>query len=180
MYQFHSDDIYPSQTRAADAFFLQQIEEDPMIGQLIKAIFIKYEPIWNGVDHAKSGFVIDPMLYFQLKEFLFTHFKLQQTPDSDQVWCSSIQNALTKQNEISKQMSSGSRKNDDEGIEQNIQAIPGGRYGCAQFIKICGPPILSKLSLGRLAQMIQQAVQDDLLRYHKTLLVWTNKISTQE
>ena len=28
--------------------------------------------------------------------------------------------------------------------------------------------------------MIQQAVQDDLLRYHKTLLVWTNKISTQE
>lgn len=30
--------------------------------------------------------------------------------------------------------------------------------------------------MGRLAQMVQQAVHDDLLRYHKTLLVWTNKI----
>jgi len=79
-------------------------------------------------------------------------------------------------------MSSGLRKGEDpiDGIDQNIQAIPGGRYGCAQFIKICGPPILSKLSLGRLAQMIQQAVQDDLLRYHKTLLVWTNKIITEQ
>ena len=28
--------------------------------------------------------------------------------------------------------------------------------------------------------MIQQAVQDDLLRYHKTLLVWTDKIRTKE
>ena len=54
-----------------------------MIGQLVKAIYIKYEPIWNGVDQAKSGFVIDPMLYYQLKEFLFTHFKMQQTPYSD-------------------------------------------------------------------------------------------------
>ena len=36
------------------------------------------------------------------------------------------------------------------------------------------------ISLGRLAQMIQQAVQDDLLRYHKTMLVWTNRISREE
>jgi hypothetical protein len=61
---------------------------------------------------------------------------------------------------VLKQSSSGSKKSCDEtidGFDQNIQAIPGGRYGCAQFIKICGPPKL-QLSLGRLAQMIQQAV----------------------
>ena len=60
-----------------------------------------------------------------------------------------------------KQSSSGTRKVLDEtldGFDQNIQAIPGGRYGCAQFIKICGPLKLQQLSLGRLAQMIQQAV----------------------
>jgi hypothetical protein len=81
-------------------------------------------------------------------------------PESDQVWCSSIQNALTKQNVMVKQ-SSACRKASEEtldGFDQNIQAIPGGRYGCAQFIKICGPPKLQQLSLGRLAQMIQQAV----------------------
>lgn len=28
--------------------------------------------------------------------------------------------------------------------------------------------------------MVQKGVQDDLLRYHKTLLVWTNKIQNHE
>ena len=59
-------------------------------------------------------------------------------------------------------------------------AIPGGRYGCAQFVKSCGPDLLKALSLGRLAHMVQQAVSDDLLRYHKTLLIWTNKIQKLE
>lgn len=31
-----------------------------------------------------------------------------------------------------------------------LKAIPGGRYGCAQFVKICGPAELMELSLGRL------------------------------
>lgn len=59
-------------------------------------------------------------------------------------------------------------------------AIPGGRYGCAQFIKICGSPELQSLSLGRIAQMIQQLVSDDIMRYHKTLLIWTKKFSTRQ
>lgn len=63
---------------------------------------------------------------------------------------------------------------------ESFKAIPGGRYGCAQFVKICGPDLLKALSLGRLAQMIQQTVTDDLLRYHKTLLIWTNKIKRIE
>jgi hypothetical protein len=76
MYKFHSEDLYCNvEPNAADSFFLQLFEEDPMIGQLTKAVFIKYEPIWSGVDHAKSGFVIDPQLYFQLKSFLYLHFQ---------------------------------------------------------------------------------------------------------
>lgn len=59
-------------------------------------------------------------------------------------------------------------------------AIPGGRYGCAQFIKICGSPELQSLSLGRIAQMIQQLVTDDIMRYHKTLLIWTKKFATRQ
>ena len=32
-----------------------------------------------------------------------------------------------------------------------------------------------QLSLGRISAMIQQLVIDDYFRYHKTLLIWTNK-----
>lgn len=59
---------------------------------------------------------------------------------------------------------------------EEVRAIPGGRYGCAQFVKICGPPKLRQCSLGRLAQLVQQAVKEDILRYHKTLLVWTTTV----
>jgi len=37
---------------------------------------------------------------------------------------------------------------------EEVRAIPGGRYGCAQFVKICGPPSLRQCSLGRLAQLV--------------------------
>ena len=37
---------------------------------------------------------------------------------------------------------------------EEVRAIPGGRYGCAQFVKICGPPSLHQCSLGRLAQLV--------------------------
>jgi hypothetical protein len=59
-----------------------------------------------------------------------------------------------------------------------MTAIPGGRYGCAQFVKICGPPELRDLSLGKISQLVQKAVVYDLLCYHKTLLLWTNKIKS--
>jgi hypothetical protein len=58
-------------------------------------------------------------------------------------------------------------------IEDDSKAIPGGRYGCAQFLKMCGPPVLKKCSLGKLSYMVQLAINDDLLRYQRTLLIWT-------
>lgn len=59
---------------------------------------------------------------------------------------------------------------------EEVRAIPGGRYGCAQFVKICGPTRLRSCSLGKLAQLVQFAVKEDILRYHKTLLVWTTTV----
>lgn len=53
------------------------------------------------------------------------------------------------------------------------KAISGGRYGCAQFLKYCGPTSLQSCSLGKLSFMVQLAINEDLLRYQKTLLVWT-------
>lgn len=57
--------------------------------------------------------------------------------------------------------------------EEEQKAIPGGRYGCAQFIKICGPPALKNCSLGKLSYMVQLAINEDYLRYQRTLLIWT-------
>jgi hypothetical protein len=51
------------------------------------------------------------------------------------------------------------------------KAISGGRYGCAQYLKRSSES-LSPSSLGKLSYMIQLAIDEDLLRYHKTLLVY--------
>ena len=51
------------------------------------------------------------------------------------------------------------------------KAISGGRYGCAQYLKKSSE-LLQHSSLGKLSYMIQLAIDEDLLRYHKTLLVY--------
>lgn len=53
----------------------------------------------------------------------------------------------------------------------SLKAIPGGRYGCAQFIKLCGPRSVKNCSLGKVSYMVQLAINEDLLRYQRTLLV---------
>lgn len=51
------------------------------------------------------------------------------------------------------------------------KAICGGRYGCAQYLKKFSES-LKNSSLGKLSYMVQLAIDEDILRYHKTLLVW--------
>lgn len=51
------------------------------------------------------------------------------------------------------------------------QAIPGGRYGCVQFVKTSGPESLRSTSLGRLSLYVQEAINKGIIRYHKTLLI---------
>ena len=60
--------------------------------------------------------------------------------------------------------------NDQSHIEDHC--ISGGRYGCAQFIKVCGTPNLRSCTLGQLSQFIQFAISEDKLRYQRTLLIW--------
>ena len=56
-------------------------------------------------------------------------------------------------------------------IPKEGKAIPGGRYGCAQFIKACGAETLRKESLGKLNLYVQEAINLGILRYQRTLLV---------
>lgn len=51
------------------------------------------------------------------------------------------------------------------------RAIPGGKYGCAQYLKCCGQEIFRKCSLGKLSLLAQEAITRGFLVYHKTLLV---------
>lgn len=50
------------------------IEEDPLISKSIKAIYLRNESIWKGVDSLNSDFKIDPDLYHLFKQFLFDYF----------------------------------------------------------------------------------------------------------
>jgi hypothetical protein len=81
------------------------------------------------------------------------------------MWSSSVENVLNR---------STNKKDKSLKISEDIKAIPGGRYGCAQFIKICGPEVLKKLSIGRLTLFVQEAINKGILRYQRTLLVKNN------
>ena len=168
----------------APQFKVVEIEEDPLIGQMTKAIYHKEEEEWIGVDQNTED--IDFVLYDELKAFLQDYFCSNDDTGSDEEekkWCSSIENALTRTNQGStyqgnyNQTSNNRNYNNYTEIDfDGVRAIPGGRYGCAQFVKICGPPTLKNCSLGKLNQLVQYAVKEDVLRYHKTLLVWTTKV----
>lgn len=80
-------------------------------------------------------------------------------------WSSSVENVLNR---------SSNKKDKTLKLSEDIRAIPGGRYGCAQFIKICGPEILKKLSIGRLTLFVQISINKGILRYQRTLLVKNN------
>ena len=65
-------------------------------------MFLKDQPIWQGVDQVNTDFEVDQDLYMQFKEFLFDYFQLEEYDNDEEresKWCSSIQNALTKKNE---------------------------------------------------------------------------------
>lgn len=54
------------------------------------------------------------------------------------------------------------------------KAIPGGKYGCAQLLKCCGPLPLKICSFGVLCLLIQEAIASGILIYYKTLLIKPN------
>lgn len=154
-------------------FKVSDFTEDPSIGQKTKVIYLKDEEEWVGVDQTTDD--IDFLLYDELKGFLQNYLCGEGSQEEDHKWSSSIDNALTR----SSNQGHGQRSHGQGYPEidfEEVRAIPGGRYGCAQFVKICGPSRLRDCSLGKLAQLVQYAVKEDILRYHKTLLVWTTTV----
>ena len=153
----------------------------------IKAIYLKNMPKWQGYDLVDEIPEINYQVFRYTVEFSLNYYKSKtynfdfknhqessSSKNSKIEWFSSIQNALTRS--MDKQQIQSSKV----CINSDICAIPGGRYGCAQFIKTCGPKLLQDLSLGHLAFIVQLSVQYGVLRYHKTLLIWTNKIHTTQ
>ncbi|OMJ77205.1 hypothetical protein SteCoe_23239 [Stentor coeruleus] len=57
--------------------------------------------------------------------------------------------------------------------EGKIITLTGGKYGCALLLKHFSTSLLKELSLGKLSFMVQVAINDDILRYQKTLLIYT-------
>lgn len=88
-----------------------------------------------------------------LKEFF--------SDDSKQMWISSVMNIH----------SNDPKKSQVKPPKSVNKAIPGGRYGCAQLLKCCGPTALRGLSLGKLSFYVQEAITKGLLIYYKTLLI---------
>ena len=86
-------------------------------------------------------------------------------------WLSSVENSHIK----------NSSYLNDSNFKKIIQnksikkAIPGGKYGCALMLKICGPNELSYLSLGRLNALIKHALKNQIIIHHKTLIVKNEK-----
>ena len=79
-------------------------------------------------------------------------------------WSSSVQTFSEK----------STRKNAVLPPKCRTKAIPGGKYGCAQLVKYCGPAGLRNLSLGKLSLLTQKAIDRKFLDYFKTLLIKPN------
>ena len=103
-------------------------------------------------------------VYREFKQFLEDYFNGKL---DDEI--GSYSEPLVKKTPNSKKgKSSGSglkKVLDESDFNEDGRAIPGGRYGCAQFVKVCGPDHLKTMSLGRLAQMVQRSINEDFLRY---------------
>lgn len=51
------------------------------------------------------------------------------------------------------------------------KSIPGGKYGCAQYIRNCGPPILRQTSIGRIYALLRCALNNRLISHSKTNII---------
>jgi hypothetical protein len=153
---------------------------------------------WEGVDQKTSD--AQPPLYDEFKAFMnlyfttdpnkfwsqfdkstvqnthgqtqsLTHTQSHSQKKGSYAWASSVENALTRADSSKGLNPSNSGKHLDEEPDDENRAIPGGRYGCAQFLKTCGPPVLQNSSLGTLSQLVQFAINEEILKYQRTLLV---------
>ena len=79
-----------------------------------------------------------------MKEFLREYFCSPETFDQKQ-------NALTNTEESKGNTSDSAKRATEDG---DLRMIPGGRYGCTQFLKIVGPDEIRQCSVGKTTQMV--------------------------
>ena|SRR3569833_998863 len=99
---------------------------------MTKAIYLKNDEDWLGVDQNTED--INFELYEQLKQFLYNYFcNMQEEEEEEQKkWCSSIENALTRNLYTGTQLNRNYNSSSYSDPEfEEVRAIPGGRYGCA-------------------------------------------------
>jgi len=148
----------------------------------VKLIYPRNTPSWVGLDTFECS--LDKNLYSIMIEFLQGFFSREIPQFRSDNWCVSIDNALTKKKNMNfKRVQLTDDKDFNEVVDQrvfqekdipNFKVIPGGKYGCSQFIQMCGPKELQQTSLGRISRMVQTAIDEDYLRYSKTLLYWND------
>jgi len=149
--------------------------KDPLIGNETNVLKFKGQD-WTVEDQGKIEEEKDP-LWKTFINFLNSYFKtqsqktkLEEIPEKVEKTSESEinynENSLTDFDYKARHISASDAKFSDE-----TKAIPGGRYGCAQFIKTCAPDELRKLSLGKLNLYVQEAINKGFIKYHRTLLV---------
>ena len=151
---------------------------DPLSGVKQNVIYPRGEK-WEGIDQLNPSTILNTQLYADFKLFMKDYFtttlkyfwnKYKQTDTN-------TSNTSNTSNTLDCSENGGEKRMGEEQVVEEGKAIPGGRYGCAQFVKACGPPLLRNCSLGMLSLLVQTAINEDILRYIRTLLIWTNTLT---
>lgn len=105
-------------------------------------------------------------LYNEFLRFLEDFFESNEAEESIENWTSIMRNGRNKT-----ERSNLGQLQKGMALREIKKGIPGGKYGCCQFIKHCGPEELQSLSIGTLKKFIQLALSEGKVAYYKTILV---------
>lgn len=134
------------------------------------ALFFAWEK-WICSDRAELS-AFDREDWHEFLDFLRNYYFRAAQPAK--IAYKSVQNRLEKA-EGRKKYASFQKKS-----SKNNNWIPGGKYGCCQFIKCCGTPRLQQISFGKLHLFVQEALDRGLLEYNKTNLIDTEALKMQK
>jgi len=127
-------------------------------------LFLAWEK-WVCNDKGRLYMEFDQSNWDEFLDFLRSFFF---NPISAKISFKSVENLLEKQE--------GKKKYAYFNKKFLKTFIPGGKYGCCQFIKCCGTPNLRTFSFGKLSLFVQEALDRGVLEYYKTLLIATEKL----
>ena len=153
---FHNSDLKNVRTAGDidDQSFEVVHEEDLNSG--VSSIYFTDEPQWTSFDCDSYESSETDESSKCLEDFIHSYFSQNnQSIFSEDIFPTSYQAEAST--------------SADEDSENGIQ---GGKYGFAIFLKHSGPAALQKLSLGKICQLVQHAIDQKLLNYRKTQLFY--------